>query len=599
MQEAPAWSFGGICMAKLFRYLTKRQWAYVCAALVFIVAQVWLDLKLPDYMSEITTLVETKGSALSDILAQGGYMLLCALGSMAASILVGFLAAKAAAGLARTLRGLVYDKTMDFSMEEINRFSSSSLINRCTNDITQVQTLVAMGLQAIVKAPILAVWAVIKIAGKSWQWTTATAAAVLFLCGMLTLTLLFALPRFRRIQGLTDNLNRVTREQLTGIRVVRAFNAERYQEEKFAQANDELTQTNLAANRVMALMSPTMTLINSGLTLAVYWIGAYLIEAAEAGRKLGIFSDMVVFSSYAMQVILAFMMLNMIFVLLPRAQVSAKRILEVLNTQSRIRDGAGAADTGERGTVEFRHVFFRYPGAGSDTLTDISFKARRGETVALIGATGSGKTTLLNLIPRFYDATAGQILVDGADVRDCAQKSLHNRIGYVPQKAVLFAGSVRSNVSYGDRGQGEITDAEVRNAVSVAQGTEFVEAMEGACDGPIAQGGTNVSGGQKQRLAIARAVAGKPEIFLFDDSFSALDYKTDRALRKALGEQTKDATKIIVAQRIGTIRHADRILVLEHGKIVGAGTHEELMKSCPTYQDIAGSQLSKEELQNG
>jgi ATP-binding cassette subfamily B multidrug efflux pump len=488
---------------------------------------------------------------------------------------------------------------MDFSMEEINRFSSSSLINRCTNDITQVQTLVAMGLQAIVKAPILAVWAVVKIAGKSWQWTTATAAAVLFLCGMLTLTLLFALPRFRRIQGLTDNLNRVTREQLTGIRVVRAFNAERYQEEKFAQANDELTQTNLVANRVMALMSPTMTLINSGLTLAVYWIGAYLIEAADAGRKLGIFSDMVVFSSYAMQVILAFMMLNMIFVLLPRAQVSAKRILEVLNTQSRIRDGAGAADTGEHGTVEFRHVSFRYPGAGSDTLTDISFKARRGETVALIGATGSGKTTLLNLIPRFYDATAGQILVDGADVRDCTQKSLHNKIGYVPQKAVLFAGSVRSNVSYGDRGQGEITDAEVRNAVSIAQGTEFVEAMEGTYDAPIAQGGTNVSGGQKQRLAIARAVAGKPEIFLFDDSFSALDYKTDRALRKALGEQTKDATKIIVAQRIGTIRHADRILVLEHGKIVGAGTHEELMKSCPTYQDIAGSQLSKEELQNG
>jgi ATP-binding cassette subfamily B multidrug efflux pump len=599
MQEAPAWSSGGICMAKLFRYLTKRQRAYVCAALVFIVAQVWLDLKLPDYMSEITTLVETKGSALSDILAQGGYMLLCALGSMAASVVVGFLAAKAAAGLARTLRALVYDKTMDFSMEEINRFSSSSLINRCTNDITQVQTLVAMGLQAIVKAPILAVWAVVKIAGKSWQWTAATAAAVLFLCLMLTLTLLFALPRFRRIQGLTDNLNRVTREQLTGIRVVRAFNAERYQERKFAAANDELTQTNLAANRVMALMSPTMTLIHSGLTLAVYWIGAYLIEAAEAGRKLGIFSDMVVFSSYAMQVILAFMMLNMIFVLLPRAQVSAKRILEVLNTQSRIRDGAGAADTGERGTVEFRHVFFRYPGAGSDTLTDISFKARRGETVALIGATGSGKTTLLNLIPRFYDATAGQVLVDGADVRDCAQKSLHNKIGYVPQKAVLFAGSVRSNVSYGDRGQGEITDAEVRNAVSVAQGTEFVEAMEGTCDAPIAQGGTNVSGGQKQRLAIARAVAGKPEIFLFDDSFSALDYKTDRALRKALGEQTKDATKIIVAQRIGTIRHADRILVLEHGKIVGAGTHEELMKSCPTYQDIAGSQLSKEELQNG
>lgn len=586
-------------MARLFRYLSKRQRAGVCGALVFITVQVWLDLKLPDYLSGITTLVETEGSSMADILAQGGCMLLCALGSMAASVIVGYLAAKVATGLARTLRGLVYDRTMDFSMEEIDRFSASSLINRCTNDITQVQTLVSMGLQAIIKAPILAVWAIVKIAGKSWQWTAATAAAVLFLCAMLTLTLLFALPRFRRIQGLTDDLNRVTREQLTGIRVVRAFNAERYQEQKFADANGELTQTNLTANRVMSLMSPTMTLINSGLTLAVYWIGAHLIEAADAGLKLGIFSDMVVFSSYAMQIILAFMMLNMIFVLLPRAQVSARRILEVLDTESRVKDGAGAADTGECGTVEFRNVSFRYPGAGSDTLTDISFTARKGETVALIGATGSGKTTLVNLIPRFYDVRAGQVLVDGADVRDYRQEALRGRLGYVSQKAVLFSGTVRSNVTYGDNGRGGISADEVRSAVAAAQGTEFVEQMDGAYDAPIAQGGTNVSGGQRQRLSIARAAARKPEIFIFDDSFSALDYKTDRALRKALNEQTKDATKLIVAQRIGTIRTADRILVLEHGRLVGQGTHEELLKSCPAYREIALSQLSREELENG
>ena len=586
-------------MTKLFRYFSKRQWGCVCAALAFIVAQVWLDLKLPDYLSSITTLVETEGSSLTDILAQGGYMLLCALGSMAASVMVGYLAARTATGLARTLRALVYDRTMDFSMEEIDRFSSSSLINRCTNDVTQVQTLVSMGLQAIIKAPILAVWAIVKIAGKSWQWTAATAAAVLFLCGMLTMTLLFALPRFRRIQGLTDNLNRVTREQLTGIRVVRAFNAEAYQEKKFADANGELTQTNRTANRVMALMSPTMTLINSGLTLAVYWIGAYLIEAADAGLKLGIFSDMVVFSSYAMQIILAFMMLNMIFVLLPRAQVSAKRIGEVLDTESRVKDGAGAADTGERGTVEFKNVSFRYPGAGSDALSGVSFTARRGETVALIGATGSGKTTLVNLIPRFYDAGSGQVLVDGADVRDYRQEALRDKIGYVPQRAVLFSGTVRSNIAYGENGRGDISLDEVRDAAVAAQGAEFVEKREGTYDAPIAQGGANVSGGQKQRLAIARAVARKPEIFIFDDSFSALDYKTDRALRAALNERTKDATKLIVAQRIGTIRAADRILVLEHGRIVGQGTHGELMKSCRTYQEIASSQLTREELENG
>ena len=585
-------------MIKIFRYFNRKQWLYVVASILFVVIQVWLDLKLPDYMSGITTLVQTEGSAMSDILIQGGYMLMCALGSMVASIIVGFFAARVAAGLAQTLRNCVYDKTMDFSMEEIDRFSTASLINRTTNDVTQIQNLVAMGLQAIMKAPILAVWAVVKIAGKSWQWTAATVVAVFVLVVALAVTLIFALPRFQRIQGLTDNLNRVTREQLTGIRVVRAYNAEGYQEKKFAVANDELTSTNLVANRVMAMMSPTMTLINSGLTLAVYWIGAYLIEAASLTDKLGIFSDMVVFSNYDLQVILAFMMLNMIFVLLPRAQVSARRICEVLDTENHIYDGAGVKAE-KCGTVEFRHVSFRYPGAAADTLTDISFTARAGETIALIGATGSGKTTLINLIPRFYDVAEGQVLVDGADVREYKQEELHNRIGYVSQKAVLFSGTVASNVAYGERGHGTVSDGEIKEAVAIAQSTDFVEKMEGTYDAPIAQSGTNVSGGQKQRLSIARAVARKPEILIFDDSFSALDYKTDRALRKALSESTAQTTKLIVAQRIGTIRHADQIIVLEHGRIVGKGTHEELLKTCVTYQEIASSQLSKEELNNG
>jgi len=584
-------------MLKIMKHINRRQWFYVAVSLVFIVIQVWLDLKLPDYMSEITTLVETPGSSMADILTQGEGMLLCALGSMAAAMIVGYLAAKVAAGLAQTLRGKVYDATMDFSMEEINHFSTASLINRTTNDITQIQTLVAMGLQAIVKAPILAVWAVVKIAGKSWQWTTATAVAVFILIIMLAVTLIFAIPRFKRIQGLTDNLNRVTREQLTGIRVVRAYDAEAYQEQKFANANDELTQTNLVANRVMALLSPTMTFINSGLTLAVYWIGAYLIESTALPGRLAVFSDMVVFSNYAMQVIMAFMLLNMIFILLPRAQVSAQRITEVLETKTRILDGAGAQTPDAlRGTVSFDHVGFRYPDAGGDCLSDISFTARAGQTTAIIGSTGSGKTTLINLIPRFYDATQGRVLVDGADVRDYKQEDLHNRIGYVSQKAVLFSGTVASNVAYGKNGAGAVYREDVDEAIAVAQAADFVAEMDGGDDAPIAQGGTNVSGGQKQRLAIARAVARKPEILIFDDSFSALDYRTDRALRAALAEKTAGTTKLIVAQRIGTIRHADQIIVLEAGKIAGIGTHEELMASCPTYQEIASSQLSKEEL---
>ena len=584
-------------MFKLFRKFKPKERGYIGISLVFIVVQVWLDLKLPDYMSNVTSLVQTEGSSMKDILEQGGYMLLCAFGSMAAAMIVGYFAAKVSAGLAHTLRGQVYDKVMDYSMEEVNRFSASSLINRTTNDITQIQTLVAMGLQAIIKAPILAVWAVVKISGKSWQWTTATAVAVFILIILLGATLIFAVPRFKRIQGLTDNLNRVTREQLTGIRVVRAYNAEEYQEKKFSDTNEELTRTNLTANRVMAIMSPGMTLINSGLTLAVYWLGAYMIEAAGFGEKLGIFSDMVVFSNYAMQVIMAFMMLNMIFILLPRAQVSAKRICEVLETENRINDGKGTeVEPDMQGYVEFRNVSFRYPGAGDDTLSDISFTARKGETVAFIGATGSGKTTLINLIPRFYDASKGQVLVDGVDVRDYRQKDLRNRIGYVSQKATLFRGTVFSNVAYGENGRPAIGTQEVKEAVSIAQAADFVERMPEKYEGVIAQGGANVSGGQRQRLSIARAIARKPEILLFDDSFSALDYKTDHALRKALNETTAQATKLIVAQRIGTIRNADLIIVLEKGQIAGKGRHEELLATCPAYQEIAISQLSKEEL---
>ena len=585
-------------MQRLLRYFDRRQRAMIAASIVFIVIQVWLDLKLPDYMSAITTLVQTEGSAMADILTQGGYMLLCALGSGVASVIVGYFAAQVAAGLARRLRGEVFDKTLDFSLEEVDRFSTASLINRTTNDITQIQSLVAMGLQAIVKAPIMAVWAICKIAGKDWHWTAATAVAVFVLILVLAITLIFALPRFRRIQGLTDNLNRVTREQLTGIRVVRAYNAEEYQEQKFAAANDEVTVTNMTANRVMALMSPTMTLLSSGLTLAVYWIGACLIEAADMRSRLVIFSDMVVFSNYAMQVIMAFMLLNMIFILLPRAQVSANRIWEVLNTQVNITDGPGAKPA-ETGTVEFRDVSFRYPGAAADSLQHISFTAKRGETVALIGATGCGKTTLINLIPRFYDASQGKVLVDGVDVRAYKQEDLRNRIGSVTQKAILFSGTVATNVAYGENGRGEITADDVREAVSIAQAAEFVERMDGAYGAAIAQSGTNVSGGQKQRLSIARAMARKPEILIFDDSFSALDYRTDKALRQALRERTADSTKIIVAQRISTIRDADQILVLDHGKIVGQGTHEELLKNCPEYLEIAQSQLSKEEIAHG
>ena len=594
-------------MLRIFKHLTPKDWMRILISLGLIAAQVWLDLKAPDYMSEITMLIQTAGSEMSDILQAGAYMLFCALGSLATSILVGFLAARVAAGFSQRLRALTFSKVADFSMEEIGHFSTASLITRSTNDITQIQMVIAMGLQVMIKAPILAVWAILKISGKSWQWTAATGCAVAFLLVMLLVIMLLAMPRFRKMQVLTDNLNRVTRENLTGLRVVRAYNAEDYQQAKFETANKDLMQNLLFANRTMAIMMPGMTMILSGISLAVYWIGAYLInnvtvtENMEAVmyEKASLFSDMMVFSAYAIQVIMAFMMMTMIFIILPRAAVSAKRINEVLDTVPTILDGTQKQQPAAQGTIQVNHVSFRYPGAADYVLQDISFTAKQGETVAFIGATGSGKTTLINLIPRFYDATDGEVLVDGINVRDYKMTELRNRIGYVSQRAVLFSGSVTSNVAFGDNGGEAATESDIRDAVSLAQSADFVEKMEGQYEAAVAQGGSNLSGGQKQRISIARAIARKPEIFIFDDSFSALDYKTDKVLRKALNEKTTNATKLIVAQRIGTIKNADQIIVLDEGRIVGCGTHETLLKTCDVYREIAYSQLSKEELEDG
>lgn len=590
-------------MIKILKNLHKQQTGFILLSVVCIVLQVWLDLKLPDYMSEITLLVQTEGSEMSEILKNGGFMLLCALGSMASAVVVGFFASRIGAGLAKTLRERVFKKVLGFSMEEINNFSTASLITRSTNDITQVQMVITMGLQVMIKAPILAVWAVIKIADKSWQWTLATGVAVAVMITMLMVLVLFALPRFKVIQTLTDNLNRVTRENLSGLRVVRAYNAEDYQDAKFEKANSDLTANHLFTNRLMAIMAPTMTAIMSGISLAIYWIGAYIINEAKLSEKAVMFSDMVVFSSYAVQVIMAFMMIAMIFVMLPRAQVSANRINEVLDTKTKIFDGK-VTDGKENmtGEVEFKDVSFMYPDAKDNVLHHISFSAHKGETVAFIGATGSGKTTLVNLVPRFYDATEGQILVDGVDVKDYTQNALHKKIGYVSQKAVLFSGNIKENIAFGDNipentDEQEIQQA-VRKSMEIAQGSEFVDKLDDGYESLVAQGGTNFSGGQKQRMSIARAIARKPEIYIFDDSFSALDYKTDRVLRTALKKETEGVTSLIVAQRIGTIKDADRIIVLEDGEIVGNGTHKELMQTCKTYQDIAYSQLSKEEADN-
>ena len=585
-------------MFKLFRYLGKREWAMAGCALLFILGQVWLDLRLPEYMSEITVLVQTEGSAMGDILHAGGLMLLCALGSMVLAIATGFLTAVVSASLTRNLQSALYHKVLSFGSEEMGRFSTASLITRTTNDVTQVQMVLSMGLQMLVKAPVTAVLAILKIQEKgSPQWTLLTAAAVILLLVMLGLQMVYVLPKFKKVQKLTDNLNRIMRENLTGLRVVRAYNAENYQEGKFTGANDALTNNNLKAGRATSLMSPFMSLVMNGVSLGIYWIGAYIIEAAGMGDKLTIFSNMVVFSSYAMQVIMSFLMLSIIFVLYPRAQVSAQRIREVLDTAPTMQNGTETRGDGTEGEVVFDHVSFRYPGGDGYVLEDISFTAHKGETVAFIGATGSGKSSLVNLIPRLYDVSEGSVRVDGVDVRDYDREALRNKLGYVSQKAVLFAGDIRGNITLGENGKGPEDGETVDKALSIAQASEFVGNLLDGVNAPVAQGGANFSGGQKQRLSIARAVARKPEIYIFDDSFSALDYKTDRVLRERLKTETAGVTTLIVAQRIGTIMDADRIVVLDDGKAVGIGRHKELLKTCPVYQEIAASQLSKEELE--
>ena len=586
-------------MLKLLKNLRKKEWIAAIICLLLIFAQVWLELKMPDYMSEITQLVQTEGSQMNDILKNGAYMLACALGSLVAAVITGYIAASVSSIFSMKVRKKIFTKVENLSLQEVKLFSTSSLITRTTNDITQIQMFVAMGLQLLIKAPITAIWAVTKILNKSWQWSAITGVAVLVLLSVIAVLIAVVMPRFKIVQKLIDKLNNVTRENLTGIRVVRAFNAEKYQEDKFEDTNTKLTNMQLFNQKRFAVLQPTMYLVMYFLTLAIYFVGAFLIKDALMVDKLALFGDMVVFSSYAMQVIMAFLMLAMIFMMLPRAQVSAERINEVLDTDISIKDGTLKENkTNEVGTVEFKNVSFKYADADEYLLKNISFKANKGETVAFIGSTGSGKSTLINLVPRFYDATEGEVLVDGINVKEYSQEFLHNKIGYVPQKAVMFNGTVNSNISYGDNGKGRITDKKIKEAIFVAQAKDFVEKMDDKYDSHIAQGGTNVSGGQKQRLSIARAIARDPEIYIFDDSFSALDYKTDALLRKELRKYTKDATHLIVAQRIGTIMNADKIIVLDNGECVGMGTHKELLNTCEVYKQIALSQLSEEELKN-
>lgn len=584
-------------MLKIFKNFKGKEWLLLSISVVFIVLQVWLDLRLPDYMSDITRLVQTQGSEMSEILTAGGWMLLCALGSLIASVIVAALAAKIASNFSATLRSKLYDKVQDFSMEEINNFSTASLITRSTNDVTQVQTFIVIGLQLLIKAPILAVWAVLKITGKNWELSLTTGIAVLILLIIVGICIAIALPRFAKLQKLTDNLNRIARENLSGISVTRAYNAERYQEDKFEEANSELTSVNLVANRVMATLLPSISFIMSGLTLAIYWVGAVLIQNADITSRMGLFSDVVVFSSYAMQVVMAFMMLVIVFILMPRASVAAKRINEVLDAEIKIKNGTTSQEiVSAVGEIEFKNVSFKYPDADDYVIKDISFKVNRGETVAFIGATGSGKSTLVNLIPRFYDATEGEVLVNGMNVKEYDQKHLRNKLGYVPQKVTLFEGSIESNIAFGDNGRSKISKDDVVYGIYGAQATEFVERLDGQYEAHVSQGGNNFSGGQKQRLSIARAISRNPEVLIFDDSFSALDYKTDSKLRKFLKHESVGTTTIVVAQRISSIKEADKIIVLDNGLIVGMGKHDDLMKECNVYQEIAYSQLSKEEL---
>lgn len=582
-------------MLRTLRYLDGRQWGHVLVVLGLVLVQVWLDLLLPDFMATITTLAETAGSRMEDILLQGACMVLCALGSMAATIAATYVGNRVAAGFAKTLRAEVFDHALTLSKGDVDRFGAGSLVNRCTNDITQIQTLVSMGLSAIIKAPIMVVWAAIKIVGYGWQWTAATVVAATSLVIVLGITMAIAVPRYQRVQGLTDDINRLIREHLQGIRPIHAYNAEQYEQDRLDVTNDDITRTQTVATRATAVIGPILTLESSALTLAIYWLGAGMVQAAAPGTSLSVFSEMVVFSNYAIQVIMSFMLLSMVFILYPRAAISARRVMEVIETEPTVKDGGGVTRQGEVGTVEFRDVSFSYPDDGARALSHVSFKVEKGQTVAFIGATGSGKTTLVQLVVRLFDATEGSVLVDGQDVRDYTCEQLHERVGYVPQTATLFKGTVASNVSYGETDH-EITRADVEDAIAISQSTGFVEAMDGSYDAPIEQGGRNVSGGQRQRLAISRALARKPEILVFDDSFSALDFATDRSLRSELAKRRPDTTYLIVAQRVSTIRDADQIVVLDHGEVVGKGTHDQLMGSCATYQEIVSSQLSKEEI---
>ncbi|MDO4536307.1 MAG: ABC transporter ATP-binding protein [Clostridium perfringens] len=584
-------------MLKVLKNFKGKEWLLLSISIVFIVLQVWLDLRLPDYMSDITRLVQMPGSEMSEILTSGGWMLLCALGSLVASVIVAALAARIASNFSARLRFRLFDKVQGFSMEEINNFSTASLITRSTNDVTQVQNFIVIGLQLLIKAPILAVWAVLKIIGKNWELSLTTGSAVAILLVIVGICLSIAHPRFVKLQKLTDNLNRIARENLSGISVTRAYNAEKYQEDKFEDANAELTSVNLVANRVMATLLPSISFIMSGLSLAIYWVGAILIQNADITSRMVLFSDVVVFSSYAMQVVMAFMMLVMVFILMPRASVAAKRINEVLSTKVKIKNGTlEESPIGSIGDVEFKNVSFKYPDAEDYVIKDISFKANKGETVAFIGATGSGKSTLINLIPRFYDATEGEVLVNGVNVKEYDEKYLRNKLGYVSQKVTLFEGTVESNIAFGDNGKSKISKDDVVYGVYGAQASEFVEKLDGEYNAHVSQGGNNFSGGQKQRLSIARAISRNPEVLIFDDSFSALDYKTDSKLRKFLKHESVGTTTIVVAQRISSIKEADQIIVLDNGLIVGMGKHDDLMENCSVYQEIAYSQLSKEEL---
>lgn len=585
-------------MLKLLKKFKKKEWFLSFIALLLIIVEVWLELKMPDYMSEITKLVQTEGSKMADIITNGSWMIGCALGSLIAAIIVGYIVANVASSFSMNLRKDLFNKVESLSMNEIKQFKTNSLITRTTNDITQIEIVISMGLQLLLKAPITAGWAILKILNKSWQWSVSTAVAVVILLSVIGMLTIIVMPKFKIVQKLIDKINGVTRENLTGIRVVRAFNAEKYQEDKFEEVNNKLTNQQLFNQTMFAILSPVMYLVMNGLALAIYFIGASLINNALMANKIVLFGDMVVFSSYSMQVIMSFLMLAMIFMMMPRAQVSAERINEVLEKDSSIKEGTfDNIDTKEKGTVEFRDVSFKYPDAEEYLLKNISFKVNKGETIAFIGSTGSGKSTLINLVPRFYDATEGEVLVDGINVKEYKEEILNNKLGYIPQKAVIFSGSVNFNVSYGENGKKK-TKKDIEEAIRVAQAKEFVEKMDKGYNTHLAQGGTNVSGGQKQRLAIARAIARRPEIYIFDDSFSALDYKTDSVLRKELKKYTKDATCLIVAQRIGTIMNADKIVVLDNGHCVGIGTHKELLKTCEVYKQIALSQLSKEELED-